>query len=146
MATTHTEPKTKPEELSAFDMVRRMDALQANQESVRETIEAKLESNYKLLEEKVDSRFARLEELIVELKRAQEKAEEDRKKAEDKRDDAFCKINDEITRIKTDEIGPLKGKVGKHDEKFRNNTYIIGSVWTILLLFGAWLWSHVNAP
>lgn len=126
-------------------MVRRMDALQANQELMREKIEAKVESNFKLIEEKVDSRFERLEELIVELKRAQERAEEDRKKAEEKRDDAICKINDEIIRIKTDEIGPLKGKVGKHDEKFRNNTVLSGSTWTVLLLFGAWLWSHVSS-
>lgn len=139
-----TEPKTTPENLSKFDMVRRMDALQANQESVRETIEAKLESNYRLLEEKVDSRFQRLEELIVELKRVQERAEEDRKTAEGRRDDAICDINKEITRIKTDEIGPIKGKLGKHDEKHRNNSYIIGSTWTVLLLFGAWLWSHVS--
>lgn len=135
MATNYESSKTG-DCTSEFEMVRRIDALQANQEAIKE----RLEQNNAHTEEMFDARFKRLEELIIDLKTTHCKSEEDRRKADEKRDVIMEKLGERV--------GGLETQTAKIEEKTNSTSSMLFKAMGLggAALFGlaSWMFGHVT--
>lgn len=122
--------------ISEFEMVRRIDKLQANQEAIKE----RLEQRDAHTEEMFDARFKRLEELIIDLKTSHNTAEKERMKADEKRDIIMEKLGERV--------GGLETQTAKIEEKSNSTSSMLFKAMGVggAALFGlaSWMFGHVT--
>jgi septal ring factor EnvC (AmiA/AmiB activator) len=116
--------KKVPDECSGYvsefnhELVRRMDALEANQ---------------RRMEDKNDAKLERIEELVTAMRDEQKAAAAAREKADEE-----CQKADE--KIK-EEIGKLKTTVAGHSQILKIGGTIVTAIWGVTWTVIGWIWT-----